>query len=142
TFLRPFTNLDQIHSDQKLRVGQKVYIQNTPLYLFRHPEGIAQGENLIYLGRGRFCGFGLASHSYKEKDIKEILYNNFALAPTAADKAFIQINQNNLSPSEYQKMTSLQNQTHFDKVQIMNEMEVSAGLAIDPTRFLHYDDET
>ncbi|MBN9382091.1 MAG: hypothetical protein J0H74_15085 [Chitinophagaceae bacterium] len=49
-----------------LQAGDWVYFYNHPKYLLKHPGGSIQGENAVYMGNGRFQGFGMSDKTEDE----------------------------------------------------------------------------
>jgi len=43
-----------------LNVGDWAYFYNHPKYLLKHPGGAVQGENAVYMGGGKYQGFGMS----------------------------------------------------------------------------------
>ena len=54
------------HGTAVLRKGAKYFFGNHSKYTWKHPEGVFQGENCIYLGDGRWMGFGVGGHTTDE----------------------------------------------------------------------------
>jgi hypothetical protein len=49
----------EIKDASELQRGDFVYFENPPDYIRRHPGGSWRGENTIFLGDGKFLGFGV-----------------------------------------------------------------------------------
>jgi protein-glutamine gamma-glutamyltransferase len=80
-----------ISSSSDLLPGDWVYFKNFADYLIRHPGGAWQGENAIYLGGGKFRGFGVRELTETGMNAELVrVYNNglpAAARKTTADLA-------------------------------------------------------
>lgn len=135
--LRSKTNLDVLGEQEGIHVGQKVYLSNTPRYSFRHPYGVAQGENLAYLGNNTYVGFGLGPQVYTLDQVQEVLFQSYAASRHDNEVAFIDelIKNPDLTPRQVQNFKS-EEQVGRTKEEIIGEMELSLGLMLIPSRFL------
>ena len=64
-----------VTSENQLLPGDWVYFQNLKDYAVRFPRGFWLGENAIYLGFGRYDGFGV--HKGKERDVNLQLVGDY-----------------------------------------------------------------
>jgi protein-glutamine gamma-glutamyltransferase len=71
-------------SKNEVLPGDWVYFQNFADYTAKHPGGYWQGENAIYLGGGKYRGFGVAAMS--ENDMNQELVNQYNAGLPAADQ--------------------------------------------------------
>ena len=49
-----------------LKVGDWGYFHNHPKYLIKHPTGFWQGENAVYMGGGKWSGFGASGKTQRQ----------------------------------------------------------------------------
>ena len=66
--------------------GDWVYFKNIADYIIKHPGGVWSGEHALYLGGGKFRGFGIAKQTESELN-KELLKEYNAGLPTGDKKA-------------------------------------------------------
>ncbi len=75
-------------SGRDLVVGARYYFANHPYYPYRHPAGLFQGENSVYLGiiagKPTFEGFGMAE--FTEDRIYDVMVGEYNLPPSEASK--------------------------------------------------------
>jgi hypothetical protein len=82
-------NIIAVASKEDILPGDWVYFKNFHDYTARVPGGYWQGENAIYLGGGKYRGFGVAAMS--ENDLNQELVNQYnahgvpVLSKTVAD---------------------------------------------------------
>jgi hypothetical protein len=62
--LIPDVDPDKIKAVTDLIPGDWVYFANYPDYAAQHPGGPFAGENALYLGKGKYRGFGVAEFTY------------------------------------------------------------------------------
>lgn len=135
--LRSKTNFDVLGQQQGIQIGQKVYLSNTPRYGFRHPYGVAQGENLAYRGDNTFVGFGLGGQAYTLDQVQDTLFLAYASGRDENEANFIDelIKSPELTPQQIQNFKA-EGKVQVSKEQIVAEMELSLGLMLIPSRFL------
>jgi hypothetical protein len=80
---RVYKNLTLSNKNEVLP-GDWVYFKNFADYLVKHPGGSWQGENAIYLGGGKYRGFGVSAMT--ETDMNKELVRVYNLGLPAADK--------------------------------------------------------
>lgn len=73
-----------------LRKGAKYFFGNHSKYTLKHPEGVFQGENCIYLGDGLWMGFGVGGHTTAE--MYELMVDEYNENRTEADYKSILLN--------------------------------------------------
>lgn len=64
-----------------LIIGQTYYLANIPEYTKKHPDGCSMGMNLIYLGEGKFTGFGLNSEGMTLLEVAQSLRDDYNKPP-------------------------------------------------------------
>jgi hypothetical protein len=73
--------------DRPLVVGARYYFANHPSYLCKHPSGIFQGENTVYLGtkngKQTFSGFGIGEVT--EQELYDMMRDDYNLRRWPAD---------------------------------------------------------
>ena len=72
-----------VSSKSEILPGDWVYFKNFPDYLSKHPGGSWQGENAIYLGDGKYQGFGV--DRLNEDDMNKKLVEKYNTGLPAAD---------------------------------------------------------
>jgi hypothetical protein len=75
-------------SKSEILPGDWVYFKNFKDYLAKHPGGYWQGENAIYLGGGKFRGFGVSALSENDLELELVKQYNQGQPPppkTVAD---------------------------------------------------------
>lgn len=74
-----------ITSTEPLIPGDWVYFRNIPDYLTKHPSGFWSGEHALYVGEGKFQGFGTTVLT--DAEMREKLLDNYNVGlPTAQQK--------------------------------------------------------
>jgi protein-glutamine gamma-glutamyltransferase len=73
-----------LSSKSEVLPGDWVYFKNFADYLTKHPDGYWQGENAIYMGGGKYRGFGVSSLS--EADLNAELVRVYNQGLPAADQ--------------------------------------------------------
>lgn len=76
-----------IHGTAVLRKGAKYFFGNHSKYTLKHPEGVFQGENCIYLGDGLWMGFGVGGHTTEE--MYQLMVDEYNENRTEDDYRFI-----------------------------------------------------
>ncbi|MGZ5442173.1 MAG: hypothetical protein ACXW5U_10650 [Thermoanaerobaculia bacterium] len=64
--------------------GDWVYFKNLPDYSVKHPGGAWSGEHTMYLGNGKFRGFGVGEES--DADLNKKLLDEYNKGLPAADR--------------------------------------------------------
>jgi hypothetical protein len=70
-------------TESELKVGDWYFWANHPKYKFKHPGGSWTGENAMYLGKGKWSGFGLTN--VDEKTMLETLVEQYDTDRTPFD---------------------------------------------------------
>lgn len=68
---------------EKLQPGMVVYMFNTRLYVIKHLTGAAQGDNVMYMGEGKFLGLGHKPKGSIPEEIAEDLVQKYNLSNDA-----------------------------------------------------------
>lgn len=136
-FLKNKTNLDVLDKQEGILLGQKVYCSNTQRYNFRHPNGSAQGENLVYLGNNTFFGLGLGNQALTLDQVKETMFRLYASPRKDQEVEIINelLKNPTLTPQQVEHFKS-EAKVQVSKEEILEEMEISLGLMLVPSRFL------
>ncbi|MFL5764181.1 MAG: LysM peptidoglycan-binding domain-containing protein [Bacteroidia bacterium] len=58
--------------------GEWGYIYNHPKYLLKHPAGVFQGENVVYMGDDNWSGFGMSPQNLKTGPRDNSILNSMA----------------------------------------------------------------
>ncbi len=74
-----------LSSKSEILPGDWVYFKNFSDYLTKHPGGAWQGENAIYMGDGKYRGFGVSSMSETDMNAELVRVYNIGL-PVADQK--------------------------------------------------------
>src|SRR6218665_995845 len=84
---RDVTTFTRINDESELMPGDWGYIYNHPKYLLKHPAGVFQGENSIYMGDGEWSGFGMNPQSLDQ--MLDAMASSYNQARTARDYWYI-----------------------------------------------------
>ncbi len=76
-----------ISSAADLLPGNWVYFKNISDYIVKHPGGFWTGEHALYLGGGKFRGFGIAERT--ENELKQELLDQYNAGLSAVDKKML-----------------------------------------------------
>ena len=124
-------NQGAIGARTNLNAGDWVYFYNHPKYLLKHPGGAVQGENAIYMGNGKFQGFGMSDKT--EDELLDWLVNIYNAPRDYSDYRVILLSYTDktLVSGLYSYMLDATELTKLNN-QTIKELYASVSAGVDP----------